>query len=64
MPELPESEEEFELTEWFPPDLDLNHFEKVVVTDVTVDDVTVTMRESNEAEGFFNGCRRVTNSAA
>ena len=61
---IPESEEEFELTEWFPPDLDLGHFEKVVVTDVTVDDVTVTMRESESAEGFFDGCRRVTNSAA
>ena len=62
--EIAESEEEFELTEWFPPDLDLSHFEKVVVTDVTVDDVTVTMRESESAEGFFDGCRRVTNSAA
>jgi hypothetical protein len=55
-----------ELTEWFPPDLDLTHFEKVVVTDVTVDDVTVTMRESQTPDGFFNrrGARGITNSAA
>ena len=50
------------MTEWFPPDLNLSYFEKVIVTDVTVDDMTVTMRESKTPEGFFS--HSVTNSAA
>jgi len=52
-----EVEEEVEqLTEWFPPDLGwvrVNH-DAVVVTDVTVNDMTVTMRESKQPEGFFS----------
>ena len=56
------SEEEYEeeveqLTEWFPPDLGwvrhVNH-DAVIVTDVTVNDMTVTMRESKQPEGFFS----------
>lgn len=48
-----EYEEEYELTEWFPPSDSWDFLQKVVVTDVTVDDVTVTMRESKTPEGFF-----------
>merc|ERR1712029_561307 len=51
-----EVEEEVEqLTEWFPPDLGwkiVNH-DAVVVTDVTVNDMSVTMRESSHPEGFI-----------
>merc|ERR1712141_640081 len=57
-----EGEEEYvekiEFTEWFPPDRwKIN--EKIVVTDVTINDQstgndhTVTMRESHNPEGFF-----------
>jgi hypothetical protein len=57
-----EGEEEYvekiEFTEWFPPDRwKIN--EKIVVTDVTINDEstgndhTVTMRESHNPEGFF-----------
>merc|ERR1712020_803582 len=43
-----ESEEEIdELVEWIPPDVTA----KVIVTDVTVDDFTVTLRESERPEG-------------
>merc|ERR1719204_466397 len=49
-----EVEEEVEqLVEWFPPDLvwsNLEYHDQVVVTDVTVNDLTVTIRE--EPEGF------------
>lgn len=52
--------EKIEFTEWFPPDRwKIN--EKVIVTDVTVNDkstgndLTVTMRESHQPEGFFGG---------
>ena len=48
-----EDEGKIEYTEWFPPDT-WTYLEKVFVTDVTVDDVTVTMRESKTPEGFFN----------
>lgn len=59
-----EGEEEYvekiEFTEWFPPDRwKIN--EKIVVTDVTINDestgndLTVTMRESHNPEGFFGG---------
>ena len=52
-------EEEVEqLTEWFPPDLDWvkvqDQGQHVIVTDVTVNDLTVTMRESHQPEGFFS----------
>jgi len=54
-----EVEEEVEqLTEWFPPDLDWvkvqDAGQHVIVTDVTVNDLTVTMRESHQPEGFFS----------
>jgi len=54
-----EVEEEVEqLTEWFPPDLDWvkvqDQGQHVIVTDVTVNDLTVTMRESHQPEGFFS----------
>jgi len=52
--------EKIEFTEWFPPDRwKVN--EKIVVTDVTINDkstgndLTVTMRESHQPEGFFGG---------
>ena len=41
--------EEEELVEWIPPDCTA----RVIVTDVTVDDFTVTLRESEKPEGFF-----------
>jgi len=41
--------EEEELVEWIPPDVTA----KIIVTDVTVDDFTVTMRESERPDGFF-----------
>ncbi|TRY63054.1 hypothetical protein TCAL_15270 [Tigriopus californicus] len=48
-----EGEATIELTEWIPPD-SWAFLNKVVVTDVTVDDLTVTMRECRTPEGFFN----------
>ena len=42
-----------QLVEWFPPDLvwsNLEYHDQVVVTDVTVNDLTVTIRE--EPDGF------------
>ena len=50
--ELTSSDEEEvdELVEWIPPDV---MTAKVIVTDVTVDDFTVTLRESERPEGFF-----------
>ncbi|CAB4056863.1 CBX8 [Lepeophtheirus salmonis] len=49
-----EDDEEYQLTEWFPSDLSLNKYqERVIVTDVTVDNFTVTMRESQTPDGFF-----------
>ena len=47
-----EEEGKIQFTEWFPPD-HWRYIDKVVVTDVTVDDVTVTMRECAKPEGFF-----------
>ena len=49
-------EEVDELVEWIPPDVirpmsDVTA--KIIVTDVTVDDFTVTLRESERPEGFF-----------
>merc|ERR1711997_563328 len=43
--------EEEELVEWIPPDVVTTA--KITVTDVTVDDFTVTLRESERPEGFF-----------
>merc|ERR1712223_1108132 len=43
--------EEEELVEWIPPDVVTTA--KIIVTDVTVDDFTVTLRESERPEGFF-----------
>jgi len=43
--------EEEELVEWIPPDVKMTA--KIIVTDVTVDDFTVTLRESERPEGFF-----------
>jgi len=40
---------EEEWVEWIPPDVKAT----VIVTDVTVDDFTVTLRESERPEGFF-----------
>ncbi len=48
-----EEEDSYELTEWFPPPDSWSCLQKVVVTDVTVDDITVTMRECGTPEGFF-----------
>jgi len=44
-----EFEEVYERVEWIPPDVAA----KVIVTDVTVDNFTVTLRESERPEGFF-----------
>lgn len=46
-----ETAEQF--TEWFPPDT-WSYLHQVTVTDVTVGDVTATMREASSPEGFFN----------
>lgn len=50
-----------ELCEWFPPDfwkssaeVQLDMKDKVRLTDVTVEEVTVTLRESKCRDGFFN----------
>ncbi len=51
--EEPDEEDSYELTEWFPPSDAWSCLQRVVVTDVTVDDVTVTMRECKTPEGFF-----------
>ncbi len=48
-----DEEDSYELTEWFPPSDSWSYLQKVIVTDVTVDDVTVTMRECKTPEGFF-----------
>ena len=51
-----EYEESYTLTEWYPPDFwrsKLPKPEDVIVTDVTVAGLTVTMKESNNPEGFF-----------
>ena len=45
-----EEEEVDELVEWIPPDCTA----RIIVTDVTVDDFTVTLRESERPEGFFS----------
>lgn len=52
-----EYEESYTLTEWYPPDFwrsKLSQPEQVIVTDVTVAGLTVTMKESNNPEGFFS----------
>jgi hypothetical protein len=52
-----EYEESYTLTEWFPPDFwrsKLPKPEDVIVTDVTVAGLTVTMKESNNPDGFFS----------
>jgi len=51
-----EYEESYTLTEWYPPDFWRSKLPKpddVIVTDVTVAGLTVTMKESNNPEGFF-----------
>ncbi len=48
-----EAEDRYELTEWPLPD-SWPYLQKVFVTDVTVDNVTVTMRECKTPEGFFS----------
>ena len=52
-----EIEEVIELCEWYPPDFwkaGLDPKERPVrLTDVTVEEVTVTLRESKSREGFF-----------
>lgn len=52
-----EYEESYTLTEWYPPDFwrsKLPKPDEVIVTDVTVAGLTVTMKESNNPEGFFS----------
>jgi len=52
-----DEEEVDELVEWIPPDVirpDVTAMAKIIVTDVTVDDFTVTLRESERPEGFFS----------
>eukprot|EP00091_Calanus_sinicus_P010904 TRINITY_DN24986_c0_g1_i1.p1 TRINITY_DN24986_c0_g1~~TRINITY_DN24986_c0_g1_i1.p1 ORF type:complete len:169 (-),score=39.68 TRINITY_DN24986_c0_g1_i1:200-706(-) len=52
-----EYEESYTLTEWYPPDFwrsKLSQPEQVIVTDVTVAGLTVTMKESNNPDGFFS----------
>jgi hypothetical protein len=51
--ESEDDQEKVQLTEWFPPDT-WSYLQKVFVTDVTVDDITVTMRECRTPEGFFS----------
>ena len=62
--DIPDSDSEYEfeeiveLCEWYPPDfwranLSDNDQEKIRLTDVTVDEMTVTMRESKDVKGFF-----------
>ena len=52
-----EVEEVIELREWYPPDFWRSQLQpedlKFSLTDVTVQDLTVTMRESRTKEGFF-----------
>jgi len=50
-----EEEEQYELTEWRPPS-DWSCLQRVFVTDVTVDDVSISIRESKTPEGFFASC--------
>ena len=52
-----ELEEIVELCEWYPPDFwrsNSKHESKIRLTDVTVNDLTVTMRESKSGNGFFS----------
>lgn len=51
--ESDEEKEEMRLIEWIPPD-SWSYLQKVFVTDVTIDNMTVTMRESKSPEGFFS----------
>ena len=52
-----EIEEVYELREWYPPDFwrskDQDNNDRVCQTDVTADDLTVTMLESRVSDGFF-----------
>lgn len=52
-----ETEEVYELREWYPPDFWRAKFQdnvdRVCQTDVTADDLTVTMFESRVCDGFF-----------
>ena len=52
-----EFEEIVELCEWYPPDFwksKSKSANKIRLTDVTVNDLTVTMRESKSGSGFFS----------
>ena len=52
-----EIEEVYELREWYPPDFwrakDQDKDDRVCQTDVTADNLTVTMLESSVSDGFF-----------
>lgn len=52
-----ETEEVYELREWYPPDFwrakDQDNADRVWQTDVTANDLTVTMLESRVGDGFF-----------
>ena len=52
-----EVEEVYELREWYPPDFwrskDQDKNDRVCQTDVTADNLTVTMLESRVSDGFF-----------
>ena len=56
-----ETAEQF--TEWFPPDT-WSYLHQVTVTDVTVGDVTATMREASSPEGFFKNSQSLSNPSA
>ena len=52
-----ETEEVYELREWYPPDFwrakDQDSANRVCQTDVTANNLTVTMLESRVCDGFF-----------
>ena len=52
-----ETEEVYELREWYPPDFwrakDQDNANRVCQTDVTANNLTVTMLESRVCDGFF-----------
>ncbi len=52
-----ETEEVYELREWYPPDFwrakDQDNADRVCQTDVTANNLTVTMLESRVCDGFF-----------
>jgi len=54
-----EIEEVFELRQWYPPDHWKNTTEDISVTDVTVDNCTVTMVESRTSTGLLKKAMRI-----